>query len=262
MLLDLKIDRAEKLLGKRTSGSSVSVTIDGDSQGGHAENWDYVLWVFLASAVVLVTILLAVSAMRSLGIISGVLSMAIGVEYPVDSREIQGILFGFMMIELVLMLVLFVVGVIVGLRGEEPGSKSLQETIVRASYVVAAASVVSLLLLRWDAAIGLAIYLMFIGIPILLWRGAFGDRRVENIEKLQSLTMTCLSLISIFLAIVFFAPTVDAVESLSVSLAPDKVVNEGSYLGSDTVINRFSIADDSEWERLPDGSIVRTNQSE
>lgn len=260
MLMDLEIDGAEKLLGKGASGSCVSVTVDGDSQGEHAKNWDYVLWIVLASAIVLMTILLAASAMRSLGIISGVVSMAVGVEYPADSEEIQGILLGFTMIELVLIPVPFVVGVIVGLRGGEEGSDSklLYESITRASYVVAAACVVSLLLLRWDAAIALAIYLLFVGIPVLLLREAFRDHRVE---KFQSLTMACLSLISILLAIVFFAPTVDAVESLSASLAPDKVVNEGAFCGSDTVVNQFSIADDSEWERLPDGSIVSTGQS-
>lgn len=260
MLLGLGIDRAEKLHGERTSGNSVSATIDRDIQGEHAENWDYGLWIFLASAVVLVTILLAASAMRSLGIISGVVSMAIGVEYPADSGEIQDILFGFTMIELVLMLVLFVVGIIVGLRGEEegPDSKPLYEATAKASYVVVAAYVVSLLLLRWDAAISLAIYLLFIGIPILLWREAFRDHRIE---KFQNLTMACLSLISILLAIVFFAPTVDAVELLSVSLAPDKIVDDSAFLGSDTVVNQFSIADDSEWERLPDGSVVKMGQS-
>ena len=117
---------------------------------------------------------------------------------------------------------------------------------------------VSLLLLRWDAAISLAIYLLFIGIPILLWREAFRDHRIE---KFQNLTMACLSLISILLAIVFFAPTVDAVESLSVSLAPDKIVDDSAFLGSNTVVNQFSIADDSEWERLPDGSVVKMGQS-
>lgn len=186
--------------------------------------------------------------------------MAIGVEYPADSGEIQDILFGFTMIEPVLMLVLFVVGIIVGLRGEEegPDSKPLYESTAKASYVVVAAYVVSLLLLRWDAAISLAIYLLFIGIPILLWREAFRDHRIE---KFQNLTMACLSLISILLAIVFFAPTVDAVESLSVSLAPDKIVDDSAFLGSDTVVNQFSIADDSEWERLPDGSVVKMGQS-
>lgn len=260
MLMDQETDKAKKLLDKSTPGRCVDATIDEDSQGEHAEDWDYVLWVFLASAVVLATILLAVSAMRSLGIIGGVLSMATGIVYPADGREIQGILLGFMVIELVLMLVLFVVGVVVGLKGEEEGSDNerLQEATARASYVVAAAPVVSLLLLRWDAAIGLAIYLLFTGIPVLLLREASRDHRKE---KFQSLTMACLSIISILLAIVFFAPTVDAVESLAVSSAPNKVVNESAILGSDTVVNRVSIADDSEWERLPDGSIVRTNQS-
>lgn len=158
------------------------------------------------------------------------------------------------------MLVLFVVGIIAGLRGEEggPDSEPLYGATAKASYVVVAAYVVSLLLLRWDAAISLAIYLLFIGIPILLWREAFGDHRIE---RFQNLTMACLSLISILLAIVFFAPTVDAVESLSVSLAPDKIVDEPAFLGSDTVVNQFSIADDSEWERLSDGSVARTGQS-